>query len=158
MTISINQVIVICLIVILVVFLVFMGKLVVEALGLLKTVKRFSEKGSDLMDSYHHALDTVETKVNEAADTIIKDATPATKIAVVIAGVIIALNIGNGIRKRLLAGGGFIAALAERNARRKAEKELRKSRKEIRRLRANAKAEKKMAREARRIAREARKY
>lgn len=158
MTISINQVIVICLIVILVVFLVFMGKLVVEALGLLKTVKRLSEKGSDLMDSYHHALDTVETKVNEAADTIIKEATPATKIAVAIAGVIIALNIGNAIRRRILAGSGFVAAFIEKRARRKAEKELRKSRKEIRRLRANAKAEKKMAREARRIAREARKF
>lgn len=154
---SVNQILVACLILILVVFLVFMGRLVAELIKLLKSSKKLVSNGQELVETSKTAVQHVENKIVDAADGIIKKEAPVTKAVVAVAGVVIALNLSNQIRKYLLKQGGTVAYLADKKARKKTKKQINKSKRELKKIKARTKAEKKMAKKAKKIAAAARK-
>lgn len=145
---SINQILVACLVAILVVFLVYMGKLAISALGLLKDAKVLVKESKDAVNATKTLADECGDKVKETAQTLMDNATPVTKVAGLAAAGFAIANFGWLIRRRFLLGHGLLGGFVEHVSRKRAEKELIKTKKEVAKMRKMAKREARATRKA----------
>ena len=155
MTLTVNQILVICLIAVLVVFLVVLIRLAASALGLLKNVKVTLGHTNDLADSGKKAVEECKATVNKTAEILVENATTVTKVVCIVAAVLAVVNYQQIVRKYTPLGKGKIGAALNGIEKAKAQKELRKAKKEVKNLRKAAKKDAKQTRQAAKLAREA---
>ena len=156
MTLSVNQILVICLIVVLVVFLIIMGSMAGTAIGVLKRVKELVQSAKITADKGAVAVDECKAKATDAANKLMDNATVVDKGLAVAAGVLAIANLGGIIRKHTFLGHGVIGAYLDRRDRKKAQKEYRKTKKEVAKMRKAARKEAKASRKAAAMARKMR--
>ena len=131
MTLTINQILVICLILILVVFLVFFGKLALQGVDLLKKIKVMVADGKELADDAKKAVEEVKTSVVSSARSLVAGADTTTKVVAVAATGIIVVSVARRIIRNLFGKTSRRAAKAAR----KAERDLREAKKAAKRAR-----------------------
>ena len=154
---SVNQILVICLIAELVVFLVVLGRMAATAISVLKEAKKLAGNAQGLVDSSKKAVEDGKIAAKDTAAKLLENATTLEKAAGILALVSAALNFKEVLRKGTPLGRGRIGAFFDRRNRKKAEKELRKTKKEISKMRKANKKEAKQSRKASKMARKLRK-
>ena len=157
MTLSVNQILVICLIAVLVVFLVIMGRMAGSAIGVLKNLKSLLKSAKVTADKGAVAIDECKAKATDAANKLMENATAVDKAVVATAGVLAIANLGGFIRRHSFLGHGPIGAYFDKRNRKKAQKEYRKTKKEVAKMRKAARKEAKASRKATKMARALRK-
>ena len=156
MTLSVNQILVICLIAVLVVFLVIMARMAGTAIGVLKHVKGLVQSLKLTSDKGAVAVDECKAKATDAANKLMENATAVDKGIAVLAGVFAIANLGSILRKHTFLGRGAIGAYLDKRDRKKAQKEYRRTKKEVAKLRKATRKEAKASRKATAMARELR--
>ena len=154
---TVNQVLVVCLILVLVGFVVVMAIMAVHAIELLKKTKGLVGDGQEMLDSSKNKVDQIGDKIINAAVSVASDTAPTIKALGATAGGLTALNLVSMVGRGLVRRGGFFAAMSDRRARKKARKEIRKSRKMVRKVNKQAKLETKAVARAKKAAKKARK-
>lgn len=157
MTLTVNQILVICLILVLVGFVVVMAIMAVHAIELLKKTKGLVGDGQELVNSSRGKVDEVTGKVINAATSVMGDTSPAVKALGATAGGLTALNVAGMVGRSLIRRGGIIAAVADRRERKKARKEIKKSRKVVKQVNKQARIEAKAVKKAKKVSKKARK-
>ena len=140
---TVNQILVICLILVLVAFVVVMAIMAKHAIELMKKTKVLVGDGQELLDDTKEKVTTAEDKIINAAVSVAADTSPAVKALSTAAGGLTTINLVSMIGRGLVKRGGFVAAMADRRERKKTRKELKKSRKMIKKVNKQNKLEKK---------------
>lgn len=156
MALSINQILVICLIAELVVFLVVLARLAVSALGLLKSLKVTLGHTQNLVDSSKTAVEECKVKVKNTADNLVENATAVDKAAGIAAAGLALINYNQIVRKFTPLGQGKVGAVLDKIEKRKTKKEIKKAKKEVASMRKTARKELKQSRKAGKLARKLR--
>lgn len=149
---TVNQILVGCLVLILIVFLVFIGKLAITGIGLLKDTKKLVGEAGGAVESGKKLAEECGDKAKEAAQTLMDNASPIAKGAGILAAGFCVINFGWLIRRRFLLGRGVVASYFAHRAQKKTEKDLIQARKEVTKLRKQAKRNAKATKKARKIA------
>ena len=131
---TVNQILVICLILVLVAFVVVMAIMAKHAIELMKKTKVLVGDGQELLDDTKEKVTTAEDKIINAAVSVAADTSPAVKALSTAAGGLTTINLVSMIGRGLVKRGGFVAAMADRRERKKTRKELKKSRKMIKKV------------------------
>lgn len=153
---TVNQILVFCLIAVLVAFLVILGRMAATAIGLLKNAKVLVGDAQGMVADGKVAVENCKTSVVKAANSVVDNATTVDKAVCGAAAFTVLLNLKNIIRRRTFLGKGLIGAFLTRRDRKKAEKELRKTKKEVSRLRKATRREAKASKKATKMARKLR--
>ena len=140
---TVNQILVICLILVLIAFVVVVAIMAKHAIELLKKTKGLVEDGQEMLNDTKTKVDTAGDKIINAAVSIAEETSPAVKALGATAGGLTTVNLLSMIGRGLVRRGGLFSAMADRRARKKTRKELRKSRKMIKKLNRQTKLEKK---------------
>ena len=157
MTFTINQILVVCLIAELVVFLIILARMAVSALGLIKNLKVLLGNTQDAVDYGKKTVDQCSTKVKDTANALVENATTVDKVAGIAAAFLAAVNYNQIVRKFTPLGQGKLGAFLTKIEKKKAKKEIKKSKKEVAALRKAARKEAKQSRKANKMARKLRK-
>lgn len=157
MTLNVNQILIICLIAELVVFLVVLGRMAATAIGVLKNVNGLVKSAKVAADKGGDLAGECKTKALETADALMENATSVDKSVVAVAAALGVANLGSIIRKHSFLGSGAIGAYLDKRDRKRAQKEYRKTKKEVAKLRKAARKEAKESRKAAALARSLRK-
>lgn len=153
MTFTVNQILIICLIAVLVVFLIIMACMAGSAIGLLKNLKGLTKSAKVVMDKGAILADDCKDKVKAVADKLVENASIVDKAIVVVAAVLAIANYRDIIRKHTFLGKGAIGAYLDKRDRKKAQKEYRKTKKEVAKLRKATRKEARASRKATAMAR-----
>ena len=156
MTLTVNQILVIALVIELVVFLVVLVRLVASGLDLLKVAKQLTKDAQSVVDRGSVAVEDAKSRTTEIMNTMVDNATLADK-GIVAASIFLAfLNFRSLIRRYTFLGKGIIGGYLNRRERKKSEKEYRKTKKEMKKMRKAARKEAKASRQAADMAKEIR--
>ena len=120
---TVNQVLVACLILVLVGFIVVLAIMAKHAIELFKKTMVLVDDGKETLDSTKELVDTAGDKVITAATSVAADTTPAIKALVGAAGGFTALNTAR-LAGRILTGNTFVTTAKMKKDRKRAEKEL----------------------------------
>ena len=153
MTFTVNQILIIGLLAVLVVFLIVLIRMAASALGLLKNVKALTKSSNELVGKGTELVEDCKAKASKLAETLVENATIVDKAIVIVAGVLIVANYRDIVRKHTFLGKGAIGAYLDRRDRKKAQKEYRKTKKEVAKLRKATRKEAKASRKASKMAR-----
>lgn len=153
---TINQILGFCLIAVLVVFLVILGRMAATAIGLLKNTKVLVGDAQGAVAEGKAAIAECKTSAVEAANAVVENATLVDKVICGFAVFTILANLKDFIIRRTFLGKGILGAFLTRRDRKKAEKELRRTKKEVARLRKAARREAKQSKKATKMARKLR--
>lgn len=156
MALSINQILVICLIAVLVVFLVVLARLAISAIGLIKNLKVTLGHTDDLVSYSKDAVEECKTAALDTADALVENATTVDKIVCIAAAVLCIVNYHQIVRKYTPLGHGKVGAVLDRIEKRKTKKEIKKAKKEIAEMKKAARKESKASRKASKMARKLR--
>ncbi|MBQ0040912.1 MAG: hypothetical protein KBS56_02695 [Clostridiales bacterium] len=156
MALSINQILVICLIAELVVFLVVLARLAIGALGFLKNLKVTLGHTQNLVDFSTNAVAECKATVQDTADALVENATTVNKAICIVAAVLAVVNYNQIVRKFTPLGQGKVGAVLDKIEKRKTKKEIKKTKKEVAALRKAARKEAKQSRKASKMARKLR--
>ena len=148
---TVNQVLVACLILVLVGFIVVLAIMAKHAIELFKKTMVLVDDGKETLDSTKELVDTAGDKVITAATSVAADTTPAIKALVGAAGGFTALNTAR-LAGRILTGNTFVTTAKMKKDRKRAEKELRETRKLTAKLNEQALAEARLMKQANKIA------
>lgn len=140
---TVNQILVICLILVLIAFVVVVAIMAKHAIELIKRTKVLVEDGQGVLDGTKEKVNTAGDKIINAATSVAEDTTPALKALGAAAGSLTTVNLLSMVGRGLVRHGGLISAMADRRERKKARKELKKSKKMIRKVNKQTKREKK---------------
>ncbi|NLY86960.1 MAG: hypothetical protein GX083_00195 [Clostridiales bacterium] len=143
MTITINQILVICLILVLIAFVSVLAKMGIHAISLIKNIKELTKAGKNLVDEVQLKADRVEASALNAVNSIVSDTSPITKTIGVIAGGLMLWNFGSLLSRNIIRRGGTLAVIASNRERAKARKEIKRTKKTIRKVNKQAKLRKK---------------
>jgi len=155
MTLTINQILVFCLIAVLIAFLVEMGILVKHAIPLIKKSKALVESSNKAVDDVKGRADEISDGISNALSSIAADAHPALKALGAVAAGLTAINSIGAVGKGLAIKSGILAAIAGGRSARMAKKEIKKSREAIKQMRKQSKIEKKAMKESMALERKA---
>ena len=145
---TVNQILVICLILVLIAFVVVVAIMAKHAIELMKKTKVLVGDGQEMLNDTKAKVDTAGDKIIGAAVSVAEDTSPAIKALGAAAGGLTTVNLVSMIGRGLVKRGGLISAMADRRARKKTRKELKKSRKMIKQVNKQAKKEKKAHKKA----------
>ena len=151
MALTVNQILVICLILVLIGFVVVMAVMAKHAIELLKKTKVLVGDGQELVEASKGKVNEAGDKIIGAATAVITDTAPAVKAVGATAGGLTAINLVSMVGRGLVRNGGFFAARADRRARKIARKELKKSRKMVKKVNKQAKLEAKAVKRAKQV-------
>jgi hypothetical protein len=157
MTLTVNQILVICLILVLIGFVVVVAIMAVHAIELMKKTKALVGDGRTLVADSKKKIDLAEDRIIQAATSVISDTTPAIKALSSVAGGLTLLNLVKIVKRGLLGQGGFLSAIASRHERKKARKELKKSKKMVKKVNKQTKIETKAVQRNKKALKKARK-
>lgn len=158
MALTVNQILMICLILVLIGFVIEVAIMAVPTLELVKKLKVLADDGQNTLDKSNELIDDMGNRIISAVSSVAADTTTATK-AIAGAGVgLTALNLTRMVGKSLVGGSGVLAVMAERRSRKKARKELKKSKKMIRKVNKQTKLESKAIRKSKKVAAKNRKF
>ena len=157
MTLTVNQILVICLILVLVGFVVVLAVMAKHAIELMKKTKVLVGDGTELVDVSKAKVNEAGDKIIGAATAVISDTAPAIKAVGATAGGLTAINLVSMVGRGLVRRGGFFAAMADRRERKKTRKELKKSRKMVKKVNKQTKREAKAVKKAKKMSGELRK-
>lgn len=157
MSLTVNQILVICLILVLIGFLVVVAIMAKHAIELLQKTKVLVGDGKEMIDASKLKVDQAGDRIINAAAAVAADTTPAIKALGASAGGLALFNALGLISRGLVRRGGLFAAMADRRARKKTRKELKKSRKMVKKVNKQAKIETKAVQRAKKVAAKARK-
>lgn len=155
MTLTINQILVFCLIVVLIAFLVEMGILVKHAVPLLKKSKSLVESSNKAVDDVKGRADEISDGISNAINSIAADAHPALKALGAVAAGLTAVNSIGAVGKGLAVKSGILAAIAGGRSARNAKKEIKRSRKAIKQMKKQSRIESKAMKESAALERKA---
>lgn len=155
MTLTVNQILVICLILVLIGFVVVMAIMAVHAIELMKKTKVLVGDGQELVDSSKAKVNEAGDKIISAATAVVSDTAPTIKALGATAGGLTAFNLVGMVGRGLARRGGLFAAMADGRARKKTRKELKKSRKLVKKINKQAKKEAKAVNKAKKISKKA---
>ena len=141
MTLSINQILVICLIAVLVVFLIEVGILAVHALDLIKKSKVLVDSGNQAVEDVKGRADDISDSLTSAISSIAADTGPAMKVLGGLAAGLTAFNSVGAIGKSISLKSGLMAAIAGSRDAKKAKKEIKRSKKAVKQLKKQARVE-----------------
>ena len=156
MTLTVNQILVIALVLELVVFLVVLVRLVASGLDLLKVAKQLTKDAQSVVDRSSDAVEDAKTKATEIIETMVDNATLVDKGIVATSIFLAFLNFRSLIRRYTFLGKGIIGGYLNRRERKKTQKEYRKTKKEMKKMRKAARKEAKASRKAADMAKEIR--
>ena len=156
MALSINQILVICLIAELVVFLVVLARLAIGALGFLKNLKVTLGHTQDFVDYGKDAVDECKITVQDTADVLVENATTVDKAVCIAAAFLALVNYHQIVRKFTPLGQGKVGAVLDKIEKKKTKKEIKKTKKEVAAMRKAARKEAKESRKASKMARKLR--
>ena len=128
---TINQVLVICLILVLIAFVVVLAKMAVPAVELLKKTKELEDDGQKAIDSTKAKVNEVSDKVINAAVSVASDSSPVLRAAAVGATGILAISLIRSLINAVTGRSVILSTVANRRANKQARKELKKSRKTL---------------------------
>ena len=156
MALSINQILVICLIAVLVVFLIILARLAISALGLLKNLKVTLGHTQNLVDFSKGAVEECKTTVKNTADNLVENAAVVDKAVCIVAAILAVVNYNHIVRKFTPLGQGKVGAVLDKIEKKKTKKEIKKTKKEVASMRKAARKEAKQSRKASKMARKLR--
>lgn len=156
MTFTVNQILIICLVAELVVFLVVLARMAASAIGLLKNVNGLTKSAKVVMDRGAELAEDCKSKAKDVADSFVDNAPVVNKAVIAVAAILILVNYKEVVRKHTFLGKGAIGAYLDRRDRKKAQKEYRKTKKEVAKMRKAARKEAKASRKAAAMARKMR--
>ena len=148
---TVNQILVICLILVLIAFVVVVAIMAKHAIELMKKTKVLVGDGQEMLDDTKGKVNEAGDKIINAALSVASDTAPAIKALGATAGGLTTINLVSMAGRSLMRRGGFFAAMADRRARRNARKELKKSRKMIRKVNKQTKLEKKALKKSKKV-------
>lgn len=157
MSLSVNQILVICLILVLVGFVVVMAIMAVHAIELLKKTKELVNDGRGMVDSSKQKVNEAGDKIINAALSVAADTAPTIKALGATAGGLTLFNAVSMIGRGLARRGGFFAAMADRRARKQTRKELKRSRKMVKKVNRQTALEAKAVARNKKVAKKVRK-
>ena len=164
MVFTINQILVICLILVLIAFLVILGIMAEHAIGLIRRSKVLVKAGNELIEDATGKVEEVKVRadgvLDKALDTISDIASDTGPVIKALCGAALGLTVFNlisGIRKSLVSGGGVVGSILGRRDRRKAEKQIRESRRTIKQINRQTELEKKAVAKAEKVSAKLRK-
>lgn len=149
---TVNQILVFCLVAELIAFLVIMGILAANAIKLLKSLKVVLGDVDTATKAGQDAIDNCKGKVIDAAGKLADNASIVDKGLGALAGVIAIANYKEIVRKHTFLGSGPIGAFLDKRARKSAEKELRRTKNEVARIRKATQKELKIKKKAKKKA------
>ena len=150
---SVNQILVICLILVLIAFVVVVAIMAKHAIELLKKSKKLVDDGQSMLEDTKKKADTTENKIMEAASNVARDTTPAVKAVATAACGITVINLLAMVGRKLTGRGGLFAAAADRKARKQARKEIKRSQRMIRKVNKQTALERKSMLKAKKMSR-----
>lgn len=152
MTLTTNQILVICLIAVLVIFLIEVGIMAKHAIVLMKGLKKINDDGQSLVDTSKEKVEIAGDKMLSAITAAVSDTKPIVKGVAVATGVLFALNFGGIILRSLF---NVQETAEDRKIRASQKRELRSSKKRLATIKKNnkktGKVEKKIRREKRKL-------
>ncbi len=155
MTLSINQVLVICLILVLIAFVVVVAIMAKHAIELLKKTKGLVADGQVVLEESKGKVDEISTKVTDAANSVIADTTPTIKALGATATGLTAINLLKLVGGAIVKGGGIFSVMSDRRERKKSRKELKKSRKMVKEINKQTALEAKAIKRSKAVAKKA---
>ncbi len=155
MTITINQFLVFCLILVLVGFLVVLAILAKHAIELIKKAKVLVGNSEELVSSSKAKVDEIGDKIVGAATAVAEDTAPAIKALGATAAGLTAFNVVKVVGRTIIGRGGIIATIADNNQRRKTNRDLRKSRKMVKAINKQTALENKALKKSKKVAKKA---
>ena len=135
MTISINQILVFCLVAVLIVFLAEMAILVKHALPLIAKLKGLADNGNNLVDDVKAKANEIGNKITGALNSITAHPHPLLKLVGGLAAGATAFNSLFSVGGGLALTSGLWAALAGGKDAKKAKRDIKKSKKAVKQLR-----------------------
>ena len=155
MTLTVNQILVICLILVLIGFVVVLAVMAVHAVELIKKTKVLVGDGQELLDNSKSKIDVAGDKIIEAATSVAADTAPAVRAVGATAGGLTAINLLSFAGRALARSGGLFAAASDRRERKKTRRELKRSRKTVKKINRQTKLENKAVKRSKKAARKA---
>ena len=135
MTVSINQILVFCLIAVLIVFLAEMAVLVKNALPLIAKLKGLADNGNSLVDNVKSRANEIGNKITGALNSITANPHPLLKLAGGLAAGATAFNSLFSVGGGLELTSGLWAALAGGRDAKRAKKDIKRSKRAVKQLR-----------------------
>ena len=158
MTLSINQILVICLILVLVVFLIEVGIMAAHAIALMKKSKGLVETSNKAVEDVKGRADNISDGLTTAISNIAEDTNPAIKVLAGVAAGLTAVNSIGAVGKGLAIKSGVMAAIVGNRDAKKAKKEIKRSKKTVKQLKKQARIERAALRQSSALERKAIKY
>jgi len=137
MALTVNQILVIGLILVLIAFAIVFANMGVNAVKLIKEIKKLVGNANNMVDGSKEIVKNVGDSITTTANKLVEDSDTTTKVVSVAASGIIATSLVSGIIKRMLG-----------KRSKKAKKQLKKSEKDLKSARKAAKKARKISRKA----------
>lgn len=158
MSLTVNQILWICLIVVLVALVVVLAIMAVHVLALVKKSKVLLESGNNAVEDVKGRADEISDGLTTAISNIANDTSPAIKILAGAAAGLTALNSIGAAGKGLALKSGVMAAIAGNRDEKRAKKDIKRSKRTVKQLKKQAKQERKALRQSAEIERKNLKY
>lgn len=151
MTLSVNQILFICLIAVLIALVVVLAIMAKHVLELVKKSKGLVNHGNKAVDDIQQRAGIISDKLSTAVDNIAEEASPAVKTLGAVATGLAAVN-SVGIVGKLISLGGLASVLSEDKEAGKAKRTVKLSKKAVKQLKKQARVEKKLMKQSAKMA------
>ena len=141
MAITVNQVLAICLVLVLIGFVAVLGVMAANAIGLIKRSKDLVETGNEIAKKASVKVDEVSGKVTNIVDEVADNTGLVSKALVGTGAGLAAFVVGKFFVKAALGRVGFVNSFVASRERKKAAKEIELSRETIKAVNKQAKRE-----------------
>ncbi|MBR2674946.1 MAG: hypothetical protein IKE52_05770 [Mogibacterium sp.] len=143
MTLSVNQILVICLIIVLIALVIVLAIMAASVIELAKKSKAMVESGNKAVDDVKGRADEISDNLIAAIDNIATDTSPTIKALGAVAAGLTAINSVSAIGKTISIRSGLASSIAGSRAARNAKKTVKNSKKAVKQLKKQSRYEKK---------------
>ena len=143
MRLTVNQVLVICLILVLIAFLVILATMAKHAIGLIERSKVLVKSGNEMVDEAKSRLNTITDRMLDTINRVADDTAPAVKAFAGTGMGFFIINVVNTLFKGVTGRIGIVNSMAAKAERKKAQKEIKRSQETIKALNRQAQLERK---------------
>lgn len=148
MRLTVNQMLVIALILVLIAFIVVLAIMAKHAIGLIERSKVLVKNGNEMVDEARSKLGTITDRILETISKVAADTTPAIKAFAGTGMGFFIINVVKFLFKGLTGRIGIVNSIAAKSELNRAEKEIKRSRETIKAMNKQVKLERKAGKKA----------
>ncbi len=152
MTLTVNQILWICLILVLIALVVVLAIMAVHVLRLTKKSQELVESSNHAVDDVKERADIISDNLNSAINNLAEDTSPVVKALGAVAAGLTAINSVGAVGKTISVKSGLAAAVANSREAKDAKKTIKNSKKAVKQLKKQARYEKKALKQSKKLA------